>query len=64
MAGLRPFLVPPKKTGKKDELLGIGIRNSIDRLRLIYQNDASLYFYNAADGGAIVEIRIRSKEGM
>ena len=48
-----------QKTGQKDELLGIGICNSLDRLRLIYGDDASVFFYNGDSHGAVVEIIIR-----
>ena len=45
-----------QKTGRRDELLGVGICNSLDRLRLIYGEDAAIYFYNGEDHGAVVEI--------
>lgn len=52
-----------KETGAVEELLGVGIRNSIERLRLLYQSRADLRIYN--DSGAVVEIVIhllRSEE--
>ena len=48
-----------QRTGERDELLGVGICNSLDRLRLIYGDDASIYFYNGENHGAVVEIIIR-----
>ena len=48
-----------QKEGKKDDLLGIGICNSLDRLHLIYGADADVFFYNEETGGAVVEIVIR-----
>ena len=47
-----------QETGIKDDLLGIGICNSIDRLKLIYDTNACISFYNAEEHGAVVEIVI------
>ena len=47
-----------QETGKKDDLLGIGICNAIDRLKLIYDTNASISFYNAEEHGAVVDIVI------
>ena len=41
------------------EELGVGIRNSIERLQLIYKQDCSINLYNKEPHGAVVEIRIR-----
>lgn len=38
------------------EELGVGIRNSIERLRLIYGDKAAIRLYNSDAGGAVVEI--------
>ena len=38
-------------------LLGTGIRNSIERLRLIYKDRAAFHMYN--DGGAVTEIKLQ-----
>lgn len=38
------------------EELGVGIRNSIERLRLIYHDNAAIRLYNQESGGAVVEI--------
>lgn len=38
------------------EELGVGIRNSIERLRLIYGDKAAIRLYNSEVGGAVVEI--------
>lgn len=38
------------------EELGVGIRNSIERLRLIYGDKAAIRLYNSEAGGAVVEI--------
>lgn len=46
------------KTGDASELGGVGIRNSIQRLRLIYGERASIRFYNQEPKGAVVELRI------
>lgn len=43
-------------TGTTEDILGVGIRNSIERIRLIYKTKAELKFYN--DKGAVVEIII------
>lgn len=54
------------ETGDTSELGGVGIKNSIERLRLIYQDRAEIRFYNRESGGAVVEIRImvsRPEEG-
>lgn len=45
-----------QKEGTKDPCMGIGIYNSIERLKLIYQNHAVIHCYNA--NGAVVEIQI------
>ena len=46
------------ETGNASELKGTGIRNSIQRLRLIYGERASIRFFNQESGGAVVEIQI------
>lgn len=38
------------------ELLGVGVPNSLQRLRLLYEGRASIRFYN--DGGAVTELRL------
>ena len=38
------------------EELGVGIRNSVERLRLIYGDKAAIRLYNQESGGAVVEI--------
>lgn len=45
-------------TGDTSDISGIGIRNSIERLRLIYGARASVRFYNQNPHGAVVEIRL------
>lgn len=45
-----------KESGEVEEMLGVGIRNSIERIRLIYQDKADLEIYN--DHGAVTEITI------
>ncbi len=42
--------------GVTEDILGVGIRNSIERIRLIYRTKAELNVYN--HGGAVVEITI------
>lgn len=39
-----------------DEELGVGIRNSIERLKIIYGEQARIKIYNDDDGGAVIEI--------
>ena len=53
-----------KKTGILGEGLGIGICNSMERLRLLYGEKATLDLYN--DGGAVTDIRIylQKSDGM
>ena len=46
------------KTHVKNELLGTGIYNCIERLNLIYQDRAQIRCYNALPHGAVVEIPI------
>lgn len=46
------------KTHVKNELLGTGIYNCIERLNLIYQDRAQIRCYNALPHGAVVEITI------
>lgn len=46
------------KTHVKNELLGTGIYNCIERLNLIYQDRAQIRYYNALPHGAVVEITI------
>ncbi len=46
------------KTHEKNELLGTGIYNCIERLNLIYQDRAQIRCYNALPHGAVVEITI------
>ena len=46
------------KTHVKNELLGTGIYNCIERLNLIYQDHAQIRCYNALPHGAVVEITI------
>ena len=46
------------KTHVKNELLGTGIYNCIERLSLIYQDRAQIRCYNALPHGAVVEITI------
>lgn len=44
------------------EELGVGIRNSIERLRLIYQDKAMIRFYNQKPHGAVIEMEIVLQE--
>ena len=46
------------KTHVKNELLGTGIYNCIERLNLIYQDRAQIRCYNTLPHGAVVEITI------
>lgn len=46
------------ETHVKNELLGTGIYNCIERLNLIYQDRAQIRCYNALPHGAVVEITI------
>lgn len=50
------------RTGEWPQDAGVGIRNSVERLRLIYQERAEIRFYNREMGGAVVEIQIRLNE--
>ena len=50
-----------KQTGKGTEELGEGMRNSMERLMLIYQDRASIMFSN--EGGARVLVEIRKDVG-
>lgn len=45
--------------GIVSEELGVGIRNSIERLQLIYKQNCSIHMFNKEPHGAVVEIRIR-----
>lgn len=38
--------------------LGVGIKNSIERLKLIYKDQAQIRFYNKEPQGAVVEIHV------
>lgn len=46
------------QTHEKNELLGTGIYNCMERLSLIYQDRAQIHCYNAKPHGAVVEITI------
>lgn len=48
--------------GIVSEELGVGIRNSIERLRLIYHEKATILFYNQEPHGAVIEIEIILQE--
>jgi sensor histidine kinase YesM len=48
--------------GIVSEELGVGIRNSIERLRLIYHDKATILFYNQKPHGAVIEIEIILQE--
>lgn len=48
--------------GEVDESLGVGIRNSIERLRLIYKERAEICFYNQESHGAVVDIKIQLQD--
>ena len=50
------------KTHVKNELLGTGIYNCIERLNLIYQDRAQIRCYNALPHGAVVEITIHQNQ--
>lgn len=43
-------------------LLRIGIDNLKYRFKLIFENEADIYFYNAPYSGAVVEMTIPAKE--
>lgn len=45
-------------TGEAEDLTGIGIKNSIQRLKLIYQDRSKIKFYNQQPHGAVVEMEI------
>lgn len=45
-----------KENGSIEEMPGVGLRNSIERLRLIYKDKANMEIYN--DHGAVTEITI------
>ena len=45
-----------RETGEQQEGLGLGIQNTIERMRLIYQDRARVIFVNAPDGGAMAEL--------
>ena len=44
------------------EELGVGIRNSIERLQLMYKNNCGIKIFNKEPHGAVVEIRIREQK--
>lgn len=44
--------------GIVSEELGVGIKNSIERLKIIYKEQARIRFYNQETQGAVVEIQI------
>jgi two-component system sensor histidine kinase YesM len=44
------------KNNEKKANLGVGIRNVVERLQIIYHGRASIRFYNSANAGAAVEI--------
>lgn len=53
-----------QQTRERQEGLGLGIQNTIERLELLYGHNASLSFCNAPKGGAQVDIllpKARSK---
>lgn len=53
-----------QQTRVRQEGLGLGIQNTIERLELLYERDADLSFCNAPEGGAQVDIflpRARNK---
>ncbi len=50
-----------KKTGY-DRDLGVGIKNSIERLKLIYHEKAEINFYNRQPHGAVTEIIIHLQQ--
>lgn len=45
-----------KKEKKSQKELGIGIQNAIERLSIIYQDEAEISVYNSVEGGATVDI--------
>lgn len=45
-----------RETGVQQEGLGIGIQNTIERVRLIYQEQADVTFKNAPDNGAQIDL--------
>ena len=46
---------------KVSEELGVGIRNSIERLQLMYKGNCDIKIFNKDPHGAVVEIRIREQ---
>ncbi len=47
-----------KSTGVVSEELGVGLKNAIERLKLIYKDDSEIRFYNQAPTGAVVEMEV------
>ena len=52
-----------QQTRKKQPNLGMGIQNTIERLRLIYKGQEKLYFSNQPQGGAQVDFYFPIREG-
>ena len=60
-SGFPPSVLQPLNQGKRPQRQsghGIGIWNTLQRLRIIYDGQASIHFSNNLSGGARVEIRI------
>ncbi len=51
-----------QQTREKQPDLGIGIQNTIERIRLIYKDQARLFLSNAPEGGAQVDLYFPMKE--
>ena len=51
-----------QQTRVKQEGLGLGIQNTIERISLIYDSGTDLRFSNAAEGGAQVDIYLPERE--
>ena len=53
-----------QQTRVKQEGLGLGIQNTIERISLIYDSGTDLWFSNAAEGGAQVDIYLPERENL
>ena len=47
-----------QRTRENQECLGVGIRNAIERLEIMYHGKAWINFYNRQEGGAVIDITL------
>ena len=56
------FLIGFTEQQNWGESAGTGIKNSVERLKLIYHENAEIRFYNRVSNGAVVEILIHLQQ--